>query len=107
MRLKYVLTVIAFALCIAGMSDTSVSQAKTQETQMIPQSFTQLADTASPAVVNIRTEKKPKDPMGRQFRQFGQSPFGKEDPFNDFLTNFRRSGRRKRKTEKSGIGLYH
>lgn len=106
MRLKYVFTVIVFALCIAGISCTSASQAKTPEIQMIPQSFSQLADNASPAVVNIRTEKKPKDPMGRQFRQFGQSPFGKEDPFNDFFDKFfgdQGGGREKLKSLGSGF----
>ncbi|QTA79616.1 Serine protease, do-like [Desulfonema limicola] len=51
-----------------------------------PESFSELAEKASPVVVNIRTEKTVKG-GGRVFRHFGGSPFGKEDPF-DFFEKF-------------------
>jgi len=51
-----------------------------------PESFSELAEKASPAVVNIRTEKTVKG-GGRVFRHFGGSPFGKEEPF-DFFEKF-------------------
>lgn len=49
-------------------------------------SFSQLAGTAGPAVVNIRTEKTV---SGREsgFQRFGRNPFGREDPF-DFFERF-------------------
>jgi len=51
-----------------------------------PESFSELAEKVSPAVVNIRTEKTVKG-GGRVFRQFGGSPFGKKEPF-DFFEKF-------------------
>jgi serine protease Do len=50
-----------------------------------PASFTQLAETVSPAVVNISASKVVKDsPVMRHF----SSPFGEEDPFKDFFEKF-------------------
>ena len=54
---------------------------------MIPESFSRLAETVSPAVVNIRTEKTMKG-GGRVYRHFSPGPFGKEDPFQDFFKRF-------------------
>ena len=53
----------------------------------VPESFSNLADSVSPAVVNIRTEKTIKD-GGRVFRQFNRNPFGQDDPFQDFFGKF-------------------
>lgn len=52
-----------------------------------PESFSTLADTASPAVVNISTVKTIKD-GGPVFRHFYQSPWGDQDPFKDFFEKF-------------------
>ncbi|RLB85644.1 MAG: peptidase [Deltaproteobacteria bacterium] len=52
-----------------------------------PESFNELAENASPAVVNIRTVKTIKG-GGRVFRQFKKGPFGENDPFNDFFDRF-------------------
>ena len=46
----------------------------------VPESFSNLAKSVSPAVVNIRTEKTIKD-GGRAFRHFNRNPFGQDDPF--------------------------
>lgn len=53
---------------------------------MVPQSFSDVAQAVSPAVVNIRTEKVIKG-GGPVFRHF-QSPFGEDDPFHDFFERF-------------------
>jgi len=52
-----------------------------------PKSFNELAENASPAVVNIRTIKTIKG-GGRVFRHFKKGPFGKDDPFHDFFDRF-------------------
>ncbi|MBU0987531.1 MAG: Do family serine endopeptidase [Proteobacteria bacterium] len=52
----------------------------------MPESFSTLAEMASPAVVNIRTVKTLKG-GGRVFRHF-KSPFGNDDPMQDFFKKF-------------------
>ena len=54
--------------------------------KMVPESFSSLAESVSPAVVNIRTVKIIKG-GGRVFRHF-QSPFEKDDPMRDFFDRF-------------------
>jgi len=51
-----------------------------------PNSFSQLAEEVSPAVVNIRTVKTIKG-GGYVFRHFPR-PFGDNDPFKDFFEKF-------------------
>jgi serine protease Do len=59
-------------------------------TQMVPVDFSQLAEKAKPAVVNISTVKTIKG-GGRVFRHFfGQQPNGNRDPFQDFFGPFLR-----------------
>jgi serine protease Do len=53
----------------------------------IPESFSTLAKTVSPAVVNISTVKTIKG-GGPVFRHFYQSPWGDQDPFKDFFDKF-------------------
>jgi serine protease Do len=52
-----------------------------------PKSFSQLAEMASPAVVNIRIEKTIKG-GGPVFRHFQRDPRGQESPFKDFFERF-------------------
>ena len=63
---------------IAATSDT---------TFLPPGSFSNLAESASPAVVNIRTVKTIKG-GGRVFRHFKKGPFGDDDPMKDFFDRF-------------------
>jgi serine protease Do len=51
---------------------------------MVPQNFSALADSVSPAVVHIRVEKTVKG-GGPAFHQFGQNPFGVPKQFKDFF----------------------
>ena len=56
--------------------------------KMVPETFTEVAEVVSPAVVNISTEKVVRG-GGRVFRHFqGPSPFGEDDPFHDFFERF-------------------
>jgi len=54
---------------------------------LIPESFSELADAIGPAVVNIRTETTTAQ-SDRMYRHFFNSPFGENDPFNDFFERF-------------------
>jgi serine protease Do len=53
----------------------------------LPGSFSSLAESVSPAVVNIRTEKVAKG-TGRVYRHFNRKPFSQDDPFNEFFDKF-------------------
>jgi serine protease Do len=53
----------------------------------VPESFSTLAKTVSPAVVNISTVKTIQG-GGPVFRHFYQSPRGDQDPFKDFFDKF-------------------
>jgi len=73
-------------LAFSGLLSMSGVEAKINQPQTTPDSFSGLAETASPAVVNIRTVKTIKG-GGRVFRHF-RGPFGKDDPFHDFFDKF-------------------
>lgn len=57
------------------------------DVRLVPESFSNLSEKASPAVVNIRTVKIIKG-GGRVFRHFSRDPFGKDDPMEDFFEKF-------------------
>ena len=57
---------------------------KNAPVRMVPQNFSALADTVSPAVVHIRVEKTVKG-GGPAFHQFNQNPFGGNEQFKDFF----------------------
>jgi serine protease Do len=78
------LCVLAFSLFFSGVATIN---AKTVAPPMIPQNFTELAESVSPAVVNIRTVKTITG-GGRVFRDFQRGPFGQDDPFRDFFERF-------------------
>lgn len=61
--------------------------AKSGKTFLPPDTFSNLAESASPAVVNIRTVKTIKG-GGRVFRHFKKGPFGDDDPMRDFFDRF-------------------
>ncbi|MEW6078056.1 MAG: DegQ family serine endoprotease [Thermodesulfobacteriota bacterium] len=61
--------------------------AVSQNINMVPESFSALADSASPAVVNIRTESTTGE-GGRVYQHFFNQPFGQNDPLNEFFENF-------------------
>jgi len=61
--------------------------AKAEDSSDRPESFSTLAEMASPAVVNIRTVKIIKG-GGRVFRHFFRGPYNEEDPMRDFFDRF-------------------
>ena len=78
------ITLLFLSLLFLGIV---TANAKTVAPPMVPQSFTELAESVSPAVVNIRTVKTIKG-GGPVFRQFQRGPFGQDDPFRDFFERF-------------------
>jgi serine protease Do len=70
----------------SGLFSMSGVEAKIDSPRTTPESFSRLAETAGPAVVNIRTVKTIKG-GGRVFRHF-RGPFDKDDPFHDFFDKF-------------------
>ena len=57
---------------------------KNAPVRMVPQNFSALAETVSPAVVHIRVEKTVKG-AGPAFNQFDKNPFGGNEQFKDFF----------------------
>ncbi|MHB8067065.1 MAG: DegQ family serine endoprotease [Desulfobaccales bacterium] len=96
---KLILSLVACALLTLGVTTAGlVAASPAQAAALAPETFADLAQKASPAVVNISTEKtvKPDKSTGRMREFFGQgpggpggqSPFGQEDPFKDFFEKF-------------------
>ena len=86
-------TVIVFLILSGGwffadvFNGSSQVLAKSADEIMVPASFSRLAETVSPAVVNIRTVKTIKG-GGPVFRHFQRDPWGRQGPFNDFFEKF-------------------
>ncbi len=74
-------------LALSGFHPAAGAAAKSSEVFSPLESFSNLAESASPAVVNIRTVKTIKG-GGRVFRHFKKGPFGDDDPMRDFFDRF-------------------
>jgi serine protease Do len=74
-------------LVVSGTGLSPLVYAKSTGTFNAPETFSHLAEMASPAVVNIRIEKTIK-PRGPSPRQFQQDPWRREGPFKDFFERF-------------------
>ena len=92
-KLKVNPFLVFFILCggllvINGAGFAPLAYAKSTGTFNAPESFSRLAEMASPAVVNIRIEKtvKLRGPSMPQFHQ--RDPWGREKPFKDFFERF-------------------
>ena len=70
---------------------------------MVPASFSELADQARPAVVNIRTVKTING-GGRVFNHFFGQPFGGQDMFREFMEPFFRQQNPRRNYEQNSLG---
>ncbi len=80
---RYIVVVLMVTLMISsGLPMATAS--KNAPVKMVPQNFSALAATVSPAVVHIRVEKTVKG-GGPAFHQFGQNPFGGNERFKDFF----------------------
>ena len=101
---------LAVALIAVGPIDytTSAAGAKPGKAGFVPQSFTELAKNASPAVVNIRTVKTVEG-GGQVFRHFFKGPNGgggsPHDMFDDFFKRFFKEDPREFKQRSLGSGF--
>lgn len=90
-----------FIIVLTAAIMTTVSVAATDATaKYAPPDFVELAKKLKPTVVNISTEKKPKQQKRQQARPFGNSPFG-NDPFQDFFDRFFDDQRPQNRAQKS------
>jgi serine protease Do len=86
------LAVVLVSLVVGGLLATGIDvvpESSASTTAMVPASFSEVASAATPAVVNIRTEKTVHG-GAKPFRRFQrpQAPFGENDPFHDFFEKF-------------------
>jgi len=81
------LILIGGLLALSQPGVSPPAYAKTTGTFNAPETFSRLAEMASPAVVNIRIEKTIKS-RGPSMRQFQRDPWGREQPFKDFFERF-------------------
>lgn len=88
-RKAFIVVVLLAAglIAVSSFYPASYVEAKTDNIQATPLSFSSLAEKASSAVVNIRTVKTIKG-GGRVFRQFKRGPFGEDDSMRDFFDRF-------------------
>ena len=80
---RYIVVMVMVGLML-GSGLPVVTAAKNAPVQMVPQNFSSLADTVSPAVVHIRVEKTVKG-GGPALPQFKQNPFGDNEQFKEFF----------------------
>ena len=80
---RYIMVMVIVGLML-GSGIPMATASKNAPVRMVPQNFSTLADTVSPAVVHIRVEKTIKA-GGPAFHQFGQNPFGGNKQFKDFF----------------------
>ena len=99
-------TLVIIGLVLFGASDyaSSAAGSKPGKTAFVPQSFTELAENASPAVVNIRTVKTIEG-GSRVFRHFFQGPRGHDDMFDEFFRKFFDEDPREFKQKSLGSGF--
>jgi serine protease Do len=84
--LKVTLLLVALTLVAAGVGGWP---GPARAASLAPETFADLAQKDSPAVVNISTEKMVKGRERlREFFRPGPSPFGPQDPFREFFEKF-------------------
>lgn len=87
-KVFFIITIIAVGLFVfPDFCPVEAADIQSGGVRLVPESFSNLSEMASPAVVNIRTVKTIKG-GGRVFRHFSRSPFGKDDPMQDFFKKF-------------------
>jgi serine protease Do len=92
---KSIMAVLALSIGLAAASaltspapvEAKSADIQPADIQMVPLSFTALAEMASPAVINIRTVKTIKG-GGRPFRHFSRPPSGDDDPGQERFERF-------------------
>ena len=101
---RYIVVMVMVGLLL-GSGLPMAMAAKNAPVRMVPQNFSSLADTVSPAVVHIRVEKTVKG-GGPAFHQFDQNPFGDNEQFKKFFgRNFGQQRRPEFKQPGQGSGF--
>jgi len=95
---KLIISFVVLSLLTLGAMTPALLSPSGAQAALAPETFADLAQKASPAVVNISTEKKMKtDKSHERMREFfgqrppgpgGPSPFGQDDPFREFFEKF-------------------
>jgi len=85
-NIRVVLLVMTVLAAGIGLCGVPFSESEAASVKMVPESFTELSEMVSPAVVNIRTVKTIKG-GGRVFRHFW-GPQEKDDPMREFFDKF-------------------
>jgi serine protease Do len=101
------LAAVCFTVLGPAMYASKAAGSKPAETTFVPESFTELAEDASPAVVNIRTVKTIEG-GGRVFRHFFEGQQGRGGPndmFEEFFRRFFNEDPREFKQKSLGSGF--
>ena len=80
---RYMVVMVMIGLLL-GAGLPMATAAKNAPVRMVPQNFSALAETVSPAVVHIRVVKTVKS-EGPAFGPFNRNPFGDNEQFRDFF----------------------
>mmetsp|Transcript_6440 Transcript_6440/g.3657 ORF Transcript_6440/g.3657 Transcript_6440/m.3657 type:complete len:491 (-) Transcript_6440:1723-3195(-) len=93
---------LIIAFCLYIVTD---AYCETQnKTKMVPESFSELSETVSPCVVNIRTVKTIKG-GGLVFKHFFENnPFGNKEPMHDFFKRFFKQDEKNREYKQKSLG---
>ncbi len=87
-HLVFLMAALFALVTVYSIPLTQASSGKDQRhVRFVPESFTELAEKYSPAVVNIRSEKNDKRTMEGN-PHFRGGPHGQNDPFRDFFEKF-------------------
>ncbi len=99
-KLLSVTFALFFILLTTAFSSFGYAEEK-KAVRMMPQSFAELAETVMPCVVNISAVKTIQggSPLSKHY--FFNSPFGKNDPMNEFFEKFSRENNQKERKETS------
>jgi serine protease Do len=98
---RYLVVMVMIGLLL-GSGLPMATAAKNAPVRMVPQNFSALAETVSPAVVHIRVVKTVKS-EGPAFGPFNRNPFGDNKQFRDFFSH-RFGPQRRPEFKQPGLG---
>ena len=98
---RYLVVMVMIGLLL-GSGLPMATAAKNAPVRMVPQNFSALAETVSPAVVHIRVVKIVKS-EGPAFGPFNRNPFGDNEQFRDFFSH-RFGPQRRPEFKQPGLG---
>lgn len=101
---KRAIMIVLSTIALVSPFNPGTASAKDDAVPMVPANFSQLAESARPGVVNIRTERTMKD-GGRVYRHFFGDRYGGKQPFDDFFAPFFDQPQREYKQQSLGSGF--